>query len=239
MITFFRKIRQRLLTENKLTRYLIYAIGEITLVMIGILLALQVNNWNEGRKQQAALEAIYRITQEDLRNDIVEIEAFVKNYEETRKPVFEDVLHGELTPKDWMSNQHYRNVLGGFKDFNLNLRGFELLKARPNQSANMGQNLVSKINLFYNKHIVEIEVGLQEMAGVFSNNMMEMGQFDWFSDYVLEVDQEGFIDYVLYNPKAKNNVALYSVVYGIYAKELTNFKTNGEALILEIDEHFD
>jgi len=52
MIKFFRKIRQRLLTENKFSKYLLYAIGEIALVMIGILLALQVNNWNENRKKE-------------------------------------------------------------------------------------------------------------------------------------------------------------------------------------------
>ncbi len=50
MIKFFRHIRQRLLTENKLSKYLIYAIGEIILVVIGILIALQINNWNEARK---------------------------------------------------------------------------------------------------------------------------------------------------------------------------------------------
>ncbi len=50
MIKFFRKIRQKLLVENKLSLYLIYAIGEIVLVVIGILIALQINNWNEERK---------------------------------------------------------------------------------------------------------------------------------------------------------------------------------------------
>ncbi len=50
MIKFFRKIRQRLLSENRFSKYLLYAIGEILLVMIGILLALQVNNWNESKK---------------------------------------------------------------------------------------------------------------------------------------------------------------------------------------------
>jgi len=49
MINFFRKIRQHLLTENKFSKYLLYAFGEIALVMTGILLALQVNNWNEER----------------------------------------------------------------------------------------------------------------------------------------------------------------------------------------------
>ncbi|WP_396637524.1 DUF6090 family protein [Maribacter sp. R77961] len=50
MIKFFRRIRKSLLSENKFSKYLLYALGEIFLVMIGILLALQVNDWNEGRK---------------------------------------------------------------------------------------------------------------------------------------------------------------------------------------------
>ena len=51
MIKFFRKIRQNLLSEGKTGKYFKYALGEILLVMIGILLALQVNNWNEQRKE--------------------------------------------------------------------------------------------------------------------------------------------------------------------------------------------
>lgn len=50
MLVFFRKIRQKLLSQNRVTQYLAYAIGEIILVVIGILIALQVNNWNENRK---------------------------------------------------------------------------------------------------------------------------------------------------------------------------------------------
>ena len=49
---FFRRIRQNLLNQGQLNRYLIYGIGEILLVMIGILLALQVNNWNQQRRDQ-------------------------------------------------------------------------------------------------------------------------------------------------------------------------------------------
>lgn len=52
MIKFFRKIRQNLLSENKFNKYLLYAIGEIILVVIGILVALQINNWNEANKKR-------------------------------------------------------------------------------------------------------------------------------------------------------------------------------------------
>lgn len=50
MIKLFRHIRQKLLFENKFSKYLLYAIGEIVLVVIGILIALQINHWSEDRK---------------------------------------------------------------------------------------------------------------------------------------------------------------------------------------------
>lgn len=52
MIKFFRKIRQKLLSENKFSKYLLYAIGEIILVVFGILIALQINNWNQNRSER-------------------------------------------------------------------------------------------------------------------------------------------------------------------------------------------
>ena len=63
MIKFFRKIRQNLLLENKTSKYFSYAIGEIVLVVIGILIALSINNWNEERKaaiqEEIVLKSLY------------------------------------------------------------------------------------------------------------------------------------------------------------------------------------
>lgn len=58
MIKFFRHIRKRLIKESRFSKYLLYAIGEIILVVIGILIALQINNWNENRKS-AKQENLY------------------------------------------------------------------------------------------------------------------------------------------------------------------------------------
>ncbi|MDX1333967.1 MAG: DUF6090 family protein [Robiginitalea sp.] len=69
MIRFFRTIRQRILTENKFNKYLLYAIGEILLVVVGILLALQIDTWNEQQKQrQESREFTMRLEKEVLKN---------------------------------------------------------------------------------------------------------------------------------------------------------------------------
>ena len=65
MIKFFRKIRYNLMSENKNGKYIKYAIGEIFLVVIGILIALQINNWNEGRKAlKSELNSLISLKQE-------------------------------------------------------------------------------------------------------------------------------------------------------------------------------
>jgi hypothetical protein len=74
MIKFFRKIRQKTLTENKFGKYLTYAIGEIILVVIGILIALAINNWNENRKLKAQELASMQEIVENLEYDIVRCE---------------------------------------------------------------------------------------------------------------------------------------------------------------------
>jgi len=70
MITLFRRIRQKLLVENRFTRYLLYAIGEIILVVFGILIALQVNNWNNEKNKNQKEEALLREMRVNLAADL-------------------------------------------------------------------------------------------------------------------------------------------------------------------------
>jgi hypothetical protein len=77
MIGFFRKIRKKLADDNKPMKYMRYAIGEILLVVIGILIALQINNWNESKKLRiretvllTELKSNLNLNIENLENDI-------------------------------------------------------------------------------------------------------------------------------------------------------------------------
>jgi hypothetical protein len=73
MIQFFRKIRQRLLSQGNTGRYLKYAIGEILLVVIGILIALQINNWNEAQKDKALMITHIKSISQDIQTEINDI----------------------------------------------------------------------------------------------------------------------------------------------------------------------
>lgn len=73
MIKFYRKIRQKLLSENKFSKYLLYAIGEIVLVVIGILIALSINNWNEQRKNDTNTILMLKQLKEENQSNLSEL----------------------------------------------------------------------------------------------------------------------------------------------------------------------
>jgi hypothetical protein len=131
MIKFFRKIRQRLLNENKFSQYLIYAIGEIFLVVIGILIALQINNWNENKKNTKKeifhLENILSNLRDDLAEEIIPC------IEKTEKQIQAyDLLKADFYDKDILTNDSIKRlVIQNLSQFDLvlNTVAFDNLKS--------------------------------------------------------------------------------------------------------------
>ena len=130
MIKFFSKIRQRLLTENKFIKYLIYAIGEILLVVIGILIALQVNNWNEERKLRALELELLQEYQEELQYNYQELETF-RNYTTKRLNhcrLIIDAIKSESPYMDSLSTYYY--ILTQRVGINLSYNSFNNLESQ-------------------------------------------------------------------------------------------------------------
>jgi len=81
MIPFFRKIRKKMADDNRPLKYMRYAIGEILLVMVGILLALQVNNWNNERSNRALEIKYLKGIKADLQMDLINLKTFIDDKE--------------------------------------------------------------------------------------------------------------------------------------------------------------
>ncbi len=223
--------------ENKTGKYFKYAIGEIVLVVIGILIALQINNWNETRKQTNTQNAIYLIVKEDLETDILEFESFIKEYSTSKKPAFEAVLNKELTKEDWKNNPSYSEVMNGYGDLGVSKRGINQLKNLSNLSNNLEQGLTSDINKFYNKHIIELNVGLDELGGQFERNYIYFQNFGWYASFLMDGKTDGLIDSFYSDPTIKSRIATYYFTFRIYIKELQNYVTNAKILIADIDTY--
>lgn len=87
MIKFFRNIRKKLITEGKTFNYLKYAIGEIVLVVIGILIALQINNWNEAQNEKKIELGYMKNVLEDLKAD----DLIYSNYKKSNIDVYNTI----------------------------------------------------------------------------------------------------------------------------------------------------
>lgn len=130
MIKFFRHIRQRLLTENKFSKYLLYAIGEIVLVVIGILIALSINNWNEERKDSVKRHDVLLEIKENVQFNTSQFKAEIKEEKNVIKSidvVFENIdnyrkYHDSL-------DFHLYNI-GYWPTSSRKSSGYETLKSR-------------------------------------------------------------------------------------------------------------
>lgn len=103
MINFFRKIRKQLADDNKPIKYMRYAIGEIVLVVIGILIALQVNNWNEQKKINESTFQILEEVEDELIHNIREVDARISLCR-AQDSIFNLVNKKELTLDDYKTS---------------------------------------------------------------------------------------------------------------------------------------
>jgi len=140
MISFFKKIRRKLVADNKIQTYLKYAFGEIFLVMIGILLALQVNNWNEGRKlKDQEIKAL-----KELRSDLEQ------NFEDITqdKKLFEVSLRSnEIILKQMENSLPYNDSLDTHFAKLLPWSSFSINSTTFDNIRQAGSNLISNDSL--------------------------------------------------------------------------------------------
>ena len=100
MVTLFKKVRQDLINSKKTGRYFKYAIGEIILVVIGILIALSINNWNENAKKEAKIVEALKEIHRDLSQDIVETNRLIQSYSR-EDSLINILINKNLSPEDF------------------------------------------------------------------------------------------------------------------------------------------
>jgi hypothetical protein len=160
MIKFFRRIRQQLLTENKFSKYLIYAIGEIILVVIGILIALAINNWNENQKLRNQ-EIIYlNNLKDDIHTQINLLNVYID---------FEDIIIDQCNDilKHYELNEGFNNMDSIFPK----LGDLTVRWTFTNANTTLLQMLNSnQINIIQNRNLKEELIAFNQQIDLFTKN---------------------------------------------------------------------
>lgn len=196
MIKFFRKIRQKLLTENKFRKYLLYAIGEIILVVIGILIALQINNWNETRKLKNEEIKILKELKSALISDKDDIISNINEHSFAAKScsVLLEYISNKLSYNDSLSF-HFANALNTTR-FSHTSSPYETLKIK-------GPDLIENDSLrvmlgdYYDKWVgyqFELQKSSLQEFNLAKEKQFELFKSMRFWDKMEPVDYESLIE---------------------------------------------
>ena len=220
MIKFFRKIRQKLLSENKFSKYLIYAIGEIILVVIGILIALQINNWNESRKQENELSEIYQRIILDIDNDIRDLNSALIFWKE-KEPVFKKVMNDSMSAD--LFDVGLSRLLTVLPRTNLNKTGIQQLKNLKVKDE-LSLRIINMYDQIENIGIIRIEKELGEQSKQLRRIFQD--KYTWFPEYISKTimkdnSSKELQNYFLTSMEYKNRIAGgYNRVFNNYIPNL-------------------
>lgn len=250
MLKFFRQIRKNLLMKNNTSkpasaagrpasptgRYIKYAIGEILLVMIGILLALQVNNWNEERKKSKQLKAIYERTILELGSDIADLQWKI-DFWESKKPLFDSIRIKGFTEQLLEKDAH--NVASTIPITTLNTSGVNQLKALQDKDS-LTLSIISTYEMIEQRTLM-LE---KEIYQNFVSMVKLLQQYDWYREYALNgIDCNEARTYILNNSEYINNLLFsYNRIYTNYLPgiqmRLPLLKDIRNQLRLEVNQEF-
>ncbi|MDT0558338.1 DUF6090 family protein [Ichthyenterobacterium sp. W332] len=196
MIKFFRKIRYDLMEKNKTGKYFKYAIGEIVLVVIGILIALQINTWNENRKNHKYEREVLLLINQNLKNDSIALSNELYNSNES------NVLTGKLLEQLSLGNHSdsLNNWLGkiiSFERFKSQSSAFEMLKSKGIDVISDNELQLALIT-YYDQSVHAVYVALNDVEESFKKDWEPLLKEDFLDfkwrEYAVPIDSKAFFE---------------------------------------------
>jgi hypothetical protein len=189
MLKFFRKIRYDLMDRNKTGKYVKYAIGEVFLVVIGILIALQINNWNEARKETVREVKMLQDISNDIQKNIANIEEGIVYLDQGKISSINVLKYIEAKQEYTDSMLTDFTNFTSFWDPDFTEASFENLK-------NVGVNLISNDTL-RNRIIGLFEIDM---------DILDVSDLNSHNSYMSAVADPVFSHYFYYNWKSLENI---------------------------------
>ncbi len=249
MFRFFRTLRQRLLTENRTNRYLLYAFGEIALVVIGILIALQINTWNESRKEQGNLMKVYAQIQQDLQIDTLNLRRSIEDLEQKNVRLTDLVernipvsYYDTLNAANYEGCERCRSDITNLEPFQYLDKGYGLLKPL-NTAQNLKEDLLTNsITEFYALYLPLVDEAQSILIDISRQALMDYQQYDWFVDYAdfgRSTFNREYVLYIFESEKHRRACAHYLIYSKFTLRVLREYRAHAIEILQSIDEKLD
>ncbi|WP_296317387.1 DUF6090 family protein [Winogradskyella sp. UBA3174] len=221
---FFSKSRFQLLRGTQTRKYLTYAIGEIVLVVIGILIALAINDWKQQKGDQSELNRIITVIEADFKSDLKETKNAIKTLNPAQKLIKKMLYRPKF--KDSIRNcVDCRYILARSYIINFKSKGQELL-SNYNKDLKTKNKYVDSILSFYeiyskDEFQFKNKLILEEVV----NNMEYLrDNYDWYSDYITKGKcEENCLNY-FESPNYINRLAYFELFYNDFLLDIEDYK---------------
>ncbi|UCE70383.1 MAG: hypothetical protein JSW57_05725 [Flavobacteriaceae bacterium] len=206
MLHFFRKIRRELLANSQTIRYLKYGIGEIILVVIGILIAIQVDNWNEERIAAEKTKLLFQGVSDELVQNIDNIDRRINEYIDKDSFYFK-VLNKRVNYEDYIASPNLFGFVFGWDRVSLVDDGFKELLAGKNNLTEFQDSIFIELKDLYGKRKINTDRDdqmIHESHLSFRDRMKEQA---WHLDFTTgSIITDAMIQYALNDPLYLNEL---------------------------------
>lgn len=238
----FRKVREKSLSKKNLGGYVMYASGEILLVIVGILLGLSLNKCNEERKQMSTLEADFKLILLELESDTLEAR-FITNYHLRIQDTLQHIIDGTVTEEELKACDRCLTVLSSIQPFTIDTRGYNLLKKYSETSIAQEDTLLHKIMDFYATSIESQEIAFELLSNNLERNLIDwQDNHPWFDEVFGKNDwhNEEYFSYLMNDEILRNKIAYQGILnYQNYVPMLEFFIKNAKEISSNIKERLD
>ncbi|GGG57079.1 DUF6090 family protein [Bizionia arctica] len=181
---------------GKTSKYFKYAIGEIILVVIGILIALQINNWNEARKANIFEKDILELIDQNLKIDSIALS--VELTKAKQAILLTNRLLEKVSQKDYSDSLNFwMGKIISFERFKSQSSAFEVLKAKGIENIS-DKDLQLGLISYYDEHLFNVYESLNDVLGSFNNDWIPVVKTDFvdfkFREYCTPIDSQVFFE---------------------------------------------
>lgn len=205
--------------------YLAYAAGEIILVVVGIIIALQINNWNDNRKQEEKVAGILKEVQNDLFEDIRKSNDIFNEYQ-YRDSLKWNVVNDRYTYENYASGNVYP-IIYQYIDLVLHMNGYNSLMRNLDNIPDKYASVLEDLNEIYVTDKSFIDVFNERMHNtVYENIDYLANNKDWYVEFTQGRRTDAMIEYYLHDPYYRNRVMHFCNDFRNLFQETTNFRVD-------------